>query len=881
METERVVLPTDVYPVHYDLEISPNLDTCEFSGELVINYDVRVATKEIHLHSKQLSMSAAKFVDANGKSQNVSTIAFNVDDTTVIFGFKEEFAIGAGKFHCTYKGILNSDMAGFYISNYTDADGVKRKMASTQFEALDARRAFPCVDEPGVKSTFGLTLIVKKDLSVLSNMPEALVNHLAGGLRKVVFDVSPKMSTYLLAWAVGEFDMIRGTTKHGVTLGVYCPPGRAEHGKFALDVGIKALDWYDDFFGVPYPLPKMDMICITEFAMGAMENWGLVTYREVDLMIDAEKASSRQLQRVAIVVAHELAHQWFGNLVTMSWWDDLWLNEGFAAYMEHMCVDALFPEWGVWEQYTTDAMGAALRLDALRSSHPIQVPIVRAEEVEQVFDAISYCKGSTAVRMANCLLGADNFQKGLGLYMSRHAYGNTITTDLWGAWGEVSGIDVPGVMANWTSQMGYPFLKVVHQDWPTGAGQAIITLEQNWFLADGSAPTAEDGDKTWTIPLLFSTHGGSTSAAVLMSSKQQTFTIPVDPNAPSPNFLKINAGQQALVRVLYPNSALPGLAHAIEHKAMPAGDRAAVLLDAYALAKAGYDGASFADVVTLLKAFKSDINFTVWNAISGVLGGLDLMFGNIGGDAKEAFNKFASGMVKQALLEVGWEPKAGVVDGHSTKLLRSIIIGLLDTFCAEDEDVVAEARRRFDEHWENPAALPSDIKTTVYKIVLKAGGAKEYDQILKGFYATTDNAEKKYALSSLGAVKDKVLKLKTLDWTSKSGDVKVQDFFYAIGPCGDGIMGSQLVWDYFKENVEFYRDKLKAASPSLMDAVIINSVNGFATLERATEVEEFFKATPFPSSVRRISQVVESIRNNGHMLNKVKASPLVNASFWA
>lgn len=244
-----------------------------------------------------------------------------------------------------------------------------------------------------MKATFEVAITVPANLTALSNMPETEVRHVAGYKKRVHFAVSPKMSTYLLAWAIGEFDFVQGVTKNGVQLRVFSPPGRAAQGKFALDAGIRALDYYDDFFQVPYPLPKMDMICVTEFAMGAMENWGLVTYREVDLMIDEAKASSQQKQRVAIVVAHELAHQWFGNLVTMSWWDGLWLNEGFAAWMEHFGVDQLYPDYHIWEQFTTDSFGAAQRLDALRSSHPIIVPIKHAEEVEQVFDAISYCKG--------------------------------------------------------------------------------------------------------------------------------------------------------------------------------------------------------------------------------------------------------------------------------------------------------------------------------------------------------------------------------------------------------------------------------------------------------------------------------------------------------
>lgn len=363
----RVILPQVVYPQHYALEISPDLDALTFSCNLSITVTVASKTNAVTLHSKEIVIESATFNGSNALAE----INYNIKDTTVTLIFDQAFPVGEGVLSIKYKGILNGDMAGFYKSSYTDANGVKKTMANTQFESLDARRAFPCWDEPAVKATFSVTMIVPAALTALSNMPEEYTTLLPGGKKKVHFQTSPKMSTYLLAFAVGEFDFIQGVTKNHVTIRVFSPPGRAQEGRFALDVAIRSLEFYDDFFAVPYPLPKLDMLCCTEFAMGAMENWGLVTYREVDLMID-HKASSARKQRVAIVVAHELAHQWFGNLVTMDWWDDLWLNEGFASFMEHTAVQALFPEWGIWEQYTIDTMGAALRLDSLRSSHPIQ-----------------------------------------------------------------------------------------------------------------------------------------------------------------------------------------------------------------------------------------------------------------------------------------------------------------------------------------------------------------------------------------------------------------------------------------------------------------------------------------------------------------------------
>mmetsp|Transcript_7528 Transcript_7528/g.7752 ORF Transcript_7528/g.7752 Transcript_7528/m.7752 type:complete len:879 (+) Transcript_7528:105-2741(+) len=873
---DRVVLPLCVSPRHYAIQLTPDLERLEFDGSESIDIAVLSATKEIKLHTKEIHISDASFKGTDNEIKPVVQISYNLKDTTVTLEFSDNLPLGDGVLSVSFRGVLNGDMAGFYKSNYTGADGTKKVMASTQFEAIDARRAFPCWDEPLVKATFAVTLIIPSNLTALSNMPQKSLEHLSNGKKKVIFDVSPTMSTYLLAWAVGEFDFVEGKSQGGVTTRVFSPPGRAQQGMFALDVALRALDYYDNFFKVKYPLPKLDMLCVTEFAAGAMENWGLVTYREVDLMINPEKASSQQKQRVAIVVTHELAHQWFGNLVTMQWWDDLWLNEGFAAYCEHMATNELFPEYHIWEQYTTDAMGAALRLDSLRSSHPIQVPIVRAEEVEQVFDAISYCKGSTVVRMVAALLGPDKFQEGLQLYMKRHQYKNTVTADLWAAWSEVSGVDVDGLMASWTKQMGYPYLTVVSEEW--SATSVTMTLEQKWFLSDGSALEGEDANKKWSIPLLFATSGSVSSSAVIMSDKRQTFTIPLaGVEANSKAWVKINAEQKALVRVAHTSEMSKRLQPAIRSKVLGPEDRAALLLDAYAIIKAG--NAPVETVVELLQAYDNEDNSTVWSAIHGVLGGLNMHMEQIGGPACDAFKAFAKRIVRTALAKVGWTPTGE--ENHTMKLMRTTVLGLVESFCYSDEDVVTEARRRFAAHWDTPSELPSEFKSIVYRIVLKNGGETEYDAILTSFTKTEDNQERKYVMGSLGAAQDPKLKKKTMDWTTNSPEMKLQDFFYAMGSVASSNQsGSDIAWTYFKENVELMKTKLAKASPSLMDAVIVSCVSRFCTNAQADEMERFFAANPIPQSARRISQTVESIRNSGAMLERVMSSKLTDASFW-
>lgn len=476
-----------------------------YDGEEKVSISIKEATNTVIMHAKELSFWSCTCKHAGGNAEAVE-IQVNIKETTVAFVFSEELKVGDAVLEIVFGGLLNNQMAGFYRSGYDDIHGNRKIMASTQFESLDARRAFPCWDEPARKCVFGVTLVVPSNLTAFSNMPELSCNSLPGGkLKELKFMDSPKMSSYLVAFCVGEFDFVQDMTKHGVLVRVYTPPGKGVHGDFALKCACKSLDLYDDFFGVPYPLPKLDMVAIPEFAMGAMENWGLVTYREVDVLIDPVKASSQQRQRVCTVVTHELAHQWFGNLVTMDWWDDLWLNEGFASWTENMAADALFPDWKMWEQYSVDHAAAALRLDALRSSHPIQVPIKHAEEVEEVFDAISYCKGSYVVRMAHAVLGRENFQKGLVSYMKKHQYGNTVTADLWAAWEESSGMPIGEMMKSWTEQMGYPVLKVLGSSF--SGGKATIELEQKWFLSDGSEVKADEA-KLWCVPILTATSSG-------------------------------------------------------------------------------------------------------------------------------------------------------------------------------------------------------------------------------------------------------------------------------------------------------------------------------------------------------------------------------------
>lgn len=576
-EDDRVMLPRKCLPKEYILTLTPDLKNFVFDGIMDVNVVVSEATTTVVLHSRDLFIKSVSYKsDSLASSIKAVEINHNLRLHTLTLVFENVLPVGEGILMFKFQGELNDQMAGFYRSSYKNIDGKSCIMASTQFEALDARRCFPCWDEPALKATFDVTLIISSKLCAYSNMPEVESIELAGGLRRIHFAKTPKMSTYLLAFIVGEFDFVQTVTRNGVSVRVFTPPGKSEQGRFSLEVAAKSLDFYDDFFGEKYPLPKMDMVAIPEFAMGAMENWGLVTYREIDLLIDEKKASSQQKQRVCTVVAHELAHQWFGNLVTMEWWDNLWLNEGFATWMQNFAADFLYPSWQMWDQFALGAQARAMSLDSLKTSHPVQVPIKHAEEVEEVFDAISYYKGACVVRMLYTTLGEENFRKGLQLYMKRHAYANTKTTDLWGAWAEVSGLPIMEMMDCWTGQMGYPLVTVTSEE--RTKDTCILKVKQSMFLSDGSQLTKEEmkGRKPWRIPLMVQAQGGE---PVLQFIDKEEQTISLNLTKGENSWIKLNAGQSSMVHILYTKQMSHQLCKAIELQELPDTDRAALLSD--------------------------------------------------------------------------------------------------------------------------------------------------------------------------------------------------------------------------------------------------------------------------------------------------------------
>jgi puromycin-sensitive aminopeptidase len=555
----------------------------------------------------------------------------------------------------------------------------------------------------------------------------------------------------------------------------------------------------------------------------------------------------------------------------MQWWDDLWLNEGFASWAENWAADLLYSDFAMWPQFTTGHLASALRLDALKSSHPIQVPIQHAEEVEQVFDAISYCKGGSVVRMIRAVLGMNHFRNGLANYMKKFAYSNTETLDLWQAWEEVSSMPVTEMMASWTEQMGFPLVRVLKENWT--AESVTFELDQQWFLSDGSDLDAEGAAKVWTIPILTCTESGQQADMTLMREKTGTVTIPTT------SWVKLNAGQEVPMRVLPTEEMLRRLALGIQDKSLGEIDRASLLSDAYALVKAKHMRPE--SLIRLLGNYKNEDSYIVWESLASVLCGLKAILSE-DANISTFFSKLARSIILNLMLMVGWT--SGKSDGHLTTLLRGVMVGLCCEFAHDDPTVVAEASARFKAFQENHndvLSLPSDMRSSVFKIYLNNGGVKEYDEVKAYFFQASDSAEKKHVLNSLGATPDKKQKKAIMEWTT-SGELKLQDFFYPMGSVSRSCKeGREIAWQYMKDNFVKIQKMLGTSSTSLMDACIVMCAGAFCSNEKADEINAFFMENPVPQSTRKIEQTIESIRANASMLQIVQSSELSTADFWS
>jgi len=824
----REALPNNVRFKNYNIELTPNFDTFRYNGSEVITLSVIGATNTIVLNSLEIEVTSAS-VNKGGISANAE-ISYDEDTQRVILKFPHiQFIEQAGDYelHINFIGTHNDQMAGFYRSKYTDNSGVTKYMVTTQFEATDARRAFPCGDEPSLKATFDITLHVPKNLTALSNMPvvDEHHHHNDPNLKTVRFQRTPVMSTYLLAFYVGDVEYIENVIHKPVSndplkVRVYAPPGKAEQGQFALKLASDVLLFFSEYFGTEYPLPKMDLIAIPDFSAGAMENWGLVTFRTKYLLYEEGITSARMKATIAYIVCHELAHQWFGNLVTMEWWSDLWLNEGFATWVGWMATDHFFPEWRVWEMFIVDEHNEALELDRLSTSHPITNSVTKATQINEIFDTITYSKGACIIRMLVNYLGEESFKTGLQNYLRKFQYSNAKTDDLWNSLTAASGKDVSKMMSSWTDQMGYPLITVSTD--PSGT----VRLEQHKYCN----PTS---DYKWTVPLnmIVPRQGGS---PVIGRIGMEDAVYSFDNSETS--WFKLNAGQTGFYMTDYDATSLSNLSGMVANGTLSPIDRTELIETLFSLASNCYH--SVIRALNFIKAYSNETEYVVW---ASIMGGISCIK-NTWFDNREIsayLDRLVYPLLKPILDRLGWDSKAG--ESYQDTQLRTLTINAL----SKTDAVINEAKSRFDRYVAGDTmALSSDIRGSVFRLLVRANDVY-FKRLTDHYQKVESNEVQTEIIRALGSTNNQQLLLDAFDFCYKSGKVRSQDSFLVGVAAAVGYGQSRITnWNYIMNNWDTIC-KLYKGGKFLLGRLVGNSIDSLfhkETLDRAEYFLDMHKA---------------------------------------
>ncbi|KAI8618992.1 peptidase family M1-domain-containing protein, partial [Chytriomyces sp. MP71] len=913
----RDILPGWLVPSHYDVWLAPSLESFTFDGTIAIDVDVKEDTFKAVLNAKDLTVHKAS-VTVNGEKnvltlqnsvrQDAIAITYDKEKEQVTFEFANVILAGnKAVLYAEFTGIHNDKLHGFYRSSYNDTEGNKRHLVVTQFEACDARAAFPSYDEPALKATFDCTLIVDADLVALSNMNEVstvpFVNTAGKNVKEVKFARTPIMSTYLIAFCVGDFESIETIARPTVagsspiTVRVYALKGSVSQGEFALGVAARTLEFFSDYFNEAYPLPKCDMVAIPDFSAGAMENWGLVTYRTTALLLDERVATNASKKRVAYVVAHELAHQWFGNLVTMSWWNDLWLNEGFATFVGWLATDYNFPEWDIWTGYITGVLSPALSLDAMRSSHPIDVHVKSANDIGQIFDGISYMKGSSLIRMLNDFLGGQVFMDGVRTYLQEFKYKNTVTADLWRHLSASSGMDVASLAHSWTKEMGYPLLTISGQTYDDEAKTLTVNVTQSRFLSGGDVKPEED-TVNWWVPITVVTHlTGKTGATKhVLSDKEGTITFPYDSSS-SGAFWKLNENASGLYRVKYEDSHVELISTLLQSKldTFSVGDRIMFVNDALQLATAGLGPISTALNTIKALAVAGESEYTVLEQIKTTLTYLLSITYREEEAVVNGVKQLGRLVFSDKVHALGFEfPEK---EDYFSRLSRSLVIDA--SASSGDLGVQAELRSRFDQFAAGDlSALHPEIRATAYNVALSTSDDDKLDAVFEVILAryldaNTQPGEKSEILRALGATKSPALLDKLLnDIVFNQEIIRLQDFMWPLAGiasnCSDPQVTRPLLWQWFVSNYDKLRDlwptRSHVGGPFRVSAFALVGDDHIAEVEAwvrgdGLEGEEFEsrkKDTGVSGYYRAVEQTLEGMKTKTRLIERERD----NLNLW-
>jgi len=828
-------LPKEVVPTDYFIRIIPDIDKLTFAGTETVKLDVASRVRQLVLNALELKIETAS---VDGKDLPASAIKTDTRNELLTLALPSELASGEHTLTLRFAGKINEQGQGLFYMRYQEqGSGARKIMLGTQFEATDARRFFPCWDEPVFRARFQLTVVVPENWLAVSNMPIESEKKIAGG-KEVRFAATPPMSSYLNVFVAGELDFIE--SRSGPTqLRVIATKGKAEMGRYALEATAQILQYYNDYFGVAYPLPKLDQIAIPGGFGGAMENWGGITYYESKLLFDPKSSSAETKQDIYEVLAHEMAHQWFGDLVTMAWWDNLWLNEGFASWMGSKCTAHFNPQWEVWlrREFPRDpsrrvgiAREAAMEGDARSTTHPIQQPVATEAEANSAFDDITYKKGQSFLRMLESFLGEDVFRKGIRRYMAAHRYSNTTTADLWKALSEASGKPVGEIAAGWTEQPGFPVVKVKREQ-----GGNVSLSQERFTVNFTNAPPLE-----WKIPLTYAVVGQAPAALLLTGKSGNIHDIPPD------RALKLNVNGAGNYRVEYDQPSWKLLLGALKN--LGVADRVNLLSDAWALVQA--DRAPIALYFELVEKLPASTELAEREQIIHVLDFINTLLS--GSPEHEKFQRYARSLLRPAFDAVGWETKPD--EQPATTNLRASLITALGNL--NDSEIVQDCRQRFKAYLTNPETLAPDLRPAVFSVVGRYADESTWNELHQLGLKTTSIEEKQHYYDALAAAIDPKLVTKTLP-IGLTDELPTSRAVFLVLRVARESGHPDIAWDFARANMKALLAKTDALGANRYAPSLFTF---FTDESRAEELRTYAKNSMPAASAPEVAKAVDEIQ---------------------
>ncbi len=806
MEDNR--LPSTITPSEYDIFLDINFDSLNFNGKENIFLDIKKETSKISLHSLDLKI---KSVILKLKNKNlIPKISFNKEKETLELEFKEEIKRTKAELTIEFSGEINESLDGLYKSKYLDKNKKEKYLLTTQFEAPYARKCFPCFDEPNKKAIFKFSLKIPKELKAISNMPiEKEINE--NSKKVVVFQKTPVMPTYLAYLGVGDFEFLEDSYKK-VKLRAITTHGKSKDCRFALDLTKKFLKYFEDFSNISYPLPKLDIIAIPDFSAGAMENWGAITFREV-LLLHNNKTSAQIEKTIAEVLAHELWHQWSGNLVTMDWWEDLWLNESFANYMAYKALDFYFPEWRNWEDYIAQETEEALMEDSLETTHPIAVKVENTNEIEEIFDKISYNKGGSILRMINSYLGEEKFKEGISNYLSKYKYKNAKASDLWECLSKTSKGKIKEIMENWINTPGYPIIKTERQDKKIKLSQKRFSIKKHETL--------------WKIPLIIQTSKKEIKDFFDKEEKEIIIKDEVE-------WYKINPDSTGFYRTEYSKEDLEKLKPLIISKRLSPINRWQIQNDLFNLSLLGF--VPISEYFDLLETYKNEDSYLVLSDISINIRNISLILSNSKELEEEILKikKYFKEPFKKSLLNLSWEPK--INEPKEDIFLRTTCLNYLAF--AEDKEIISLGLKKFEEFLKNPESIDKDVKYSVFYIASIHGNKETYNSLLKLYEESENPEEKVKLLSCLYKFRDNELLSSSLSF-ALSDKVRLQNLRTVFSSIPSNKEFRPLFFEWTKENWNKISE-IQKTSHIFQD--FIDALVGLYLNDKKQEISEFLES---------------------------------------